>query len=209
MKLVFLGPPGAGKGTQAVGVADALGIPHISTGDMFRAALGNQTPTGMKAKAYMDRGELVPDSVTIEMVDERLKQHDCENGYLLDGFPRTIPQAESLDKIQAPDAVVNLEVPGEILMARLTGRRVCEECKGTLAISRLQDPNTCPDCGGKLIHRKDDQPETIKERLDVYHRDTEPLIGYYRAQGKLINVESVGEPADVNRAILKALEGRA
>ncbi|MDL2205924.1 adenylate kinase [Eubacteriales bacterium OttesenSCG-928-N13] len=209
MKLVFLGAPGAGKGTQAGGVAEALKIPHISTGDMFRAALGNETPVGLKAKAYMDKGELVPDSVTIEMVDERLKQADCENGYLLDGFPRTIAQAEALDQIMAPDCVVNLDVPEEILMGRLTGRRVCGSCKGTFAISRLSDPTTCPTCGGELIHRKDDQPETIKERLQVYHQDTEPLIGYYQNQNKLLNVPSVGDPQDVNNAILTALEGKA
>lgn len=209
MKLVFLGAPGAGKGTQAAGVAEALQISHISTGDMFRAALTNQTPTGIKAKGYMDKGELVPDSVTVEMVDERLKADDCENGYLLDGFPRTIPQAEALDQIAAPDAVVNLAVPEELLLKRLTGRRVCEACKGTFHISRLQDPETCPACGQKLMHRKDDQPETIKERLRVYHRDTAPLIDYYQAQGKLVTVPGVGEVDAVNQDILKALGDRA
>ncbi len=205
MKLVFLGAPGAGKGTQAGGASEALQVPHISTGDMFRAAIKNQTPTGVKAKAFLDAGELVPDSVTCEMVEERLGQADCASGYLLDGFPRTIPQAEELDRILAPDRVVNLQVPEELLMARLTGRRVCEQCKGTFAVSKLADEHVCPDCGGALIHRKDDQPETIKERLTVYHRDTAPLIGYYQKQGKLIEVMSVGDPADVHAALLRAL----
>lgn len=209
MKLIFLGPPGAGKGTQATGIAEHFGIPHISTGDMFRAAMKSETPVGLKAKAFIDKGELVPDTVTIEMVDERLHMADCAGGFLLDGFPRTIPQAEALDMISAPDFVINLEVPEEILMARLTGRRVCEKCHGTFAISRLQDPTTCPDCSGKLIHREDDQPKVIEERLSAYHRDTKPLIGYYAAQSKLANVESLGEPAQVNAKIIEALEARA
>lgn len=209
MKLIFLGPPGAGKGTQATGVAEKYGIPHISTGDMFRAAMKNETPVGLKAKSFIDKGELVPDSVTIEMVDERLHMKDCAGGYLLDGFPRTIPQAEALDKILAPDFVVNLEVPEAVLMDRLTGRRVCEQCQGTFAISRLADPHVCPDCSGKLIHRKDDQPKVIEERLKAYHRDTEPLIGYYQAQSKLVRVASMGDPAQVNEQIVRALEAKA
>lgn len=209
MKLIFLGPPGAGKGTQATGIAEHFGIPHISTGDMFRAAMKNGTPVGLKAKAFIDRGELVPDSVTIEMVDERLRMADCAGGFLLDGFPRTIPQAEALDRFSAPDFVVNLEVPESILLSRLTGRRVCGKCHGTFAISRLADPLTCPDCAGKLIHREDDQPKVIEERLSTYHRDTKPLIGFYGAQSKLVSVESLGEPAQVNAKIIEALEARA
>ena len=209
MKLIFLGPPGTGKGTQATGIARHFHIPHISTGDMFRAAIKNETPVGLKAKAFIDKGELVPDSVTIEMVDERLHQADCAGGYLLDGFPRTIPQAEALDKILSPDCVINLEVPHDVLLARLSGRRVCDSCKGTYAKARLEDEFLCPDCGGKLIHRKDDHPETVAERMEVYRRDTEPLIEHYRAHGKLISIASVGETAHVNTKIVAALEGKA
>ena len=209
MKLIFLGPPGAGKGTQATGTAQHYAIPHISTGDMFRAAMKNETPVGLKAKAFMEKGGLVPDHVTIEMVDERLHQSDCAGGYLLDGFPRTIAQAEALDKIMAPDHVVSLEVPEEMLLERLSGRRVCDSCKGTYAKVRLADEFNCPDCGGKLIHRKDDHPETVKERMEVYRRDTEPLIEFYRAQGKLVPVESVGDSERVGSAIVAALEANA
>ena len=209
MKLIFLGPPGAGKGTQATGTAHYYAIPHISTGDMFRAAMKNETPVGLKAKAFIEKGGLVPDYVTIEMVDERLHQSDCAGGYLLDGFPRTIAQAEALDQIMEPDLVVNLEVPEEILLARLSGRRVCDSCKGTYAKARLADEFNCPDCGGKLIHRKDDHPETVSERMEVYRRDTEPLIEYFRAQGKLVSVNSVGASEQVGEAIIAALEGKA
>ena len=208
MKLIFLGPPGAGKGTHAGGVARRFNIPHISTGDMFRAAMKNETPVGLRAKAFIDKGQLVPDSVTIDMVDERLHQDDCRGGYLLDGFPRTISQAEALDKIEAPDCVINLDVPLEELMDRLTSRRVCPDCKGTFSIKFLDDHKTCPDCQGNLIHRIDDQPETIKGRIDVYLNDTQPLIDYYDQQGKLITVQSVGDMALIGENIAKALEAK-
>ncbi|MBR6220039.1 MAG: nucleoside monophosphate kinase, partial [Clostridia bacterium] len=165
MKLIFLGPPGAGKGTQAAGVSAHLGVPHISTGDMFRSAIKNQTPTGLEAKRYMDAGELVPDSVTIAMVRERLSMDDCANGYLLDGFPRTVDQAIALDSISVPDAVVDIDVPDERLLSRLTGRRICGKCQGTFHISKLTDDKTCPVCGGELYQRNDDKPETISTRL--------------------------------------------
>ena len=208
MKLVFLGPPGAGKGTQAVGVAQSLNIPHISTGDMFRSAIRNQTPTGVKAKAFIDAGKLVPDEVTIEMVAERLSQPDCANGYLLDGFPRSIAQAEALDSICAPDAVVNISVADEALLERLTGRRVCPKCNGTFHISKLNGSTACPTCGAQLIHRDDDQPETISSRLKVYHAQTSPLIGFYEAQGKLVTVDGAQAPAKVGEDILNALRSR-
>ena len=214
MKLIFLGPPGAGKGTQAAGVSAHLRIPHISTGDMFRAAIANETPTGLEAKRYIDLGQLVPDSVVIDMVRERLSESDCAGGYLLDGFPRTVEQAEALDRICAPDAVVDIDVPDERLLARLTGRRVCRKCSGTFHITKLADQNVCPVCGGEVYQRDDDKPATISNRLKVDHEQTAPLIGYYSEQGKLrrIDVASLAtvdgdsRPEDVFKAILTSLE---
>ena len=214
MKLIFLGPPGAGKGTQAAGVSAHLGVPHISTGDMFRSAIKNQTPTGIEAKKYLDAGELVPDSVTIAMVRERLSMDDARNGYLLDGFPRTVDQAIALDEIDPPDAVVDIDVPDERLLSRLTGRRVCGKCQGTFHISKLADEHTCPVCGGEVYQRADDKPETISTRLKAYHDQTEPLIGYYKGLGKLrvvdVNrlktVNGDSKPEDVFKAILASLE---
>ena len=214
MKLIFLGPPGAGKGTQAAGVGAHLKVPHISTGDMLRAAIKNGTPTGLKAKSYVEGGQLVPDAILIDMVRERLAMPKCENGYLLDGFPRTVEQAVALDGIAAPDAVVNIDVPDERLLARLAGRRVCVKCNGTFNVSKLADESVCPVCGGQMIQRDDDKPETIANRLRVYHEQTAPLIGYYEGQGKLrrIDVEKLpiidgdSRPEDVFKAILASLE---
>lgn len=206
MKLIFLGPPGAGKGTQATGVSSHLRVPHISTGDMFRSAIKNQTPTGLEAKRYMDAGQLVPDSVVIAMVKERLAMPDCENGYLLDGFPRTVEQAEALEKFAAPDAVVDIEVPNEMLVDRLTGRRVCATCSGTFHISKLADEKLCPVCGGELYQRDDDKPATISNRLNVYHEQTAPLIGYYAGLGRLKRIDGNDRPEDVFQKILSSLE---
>ncbi|MCI6289740.1 MAG: adenylate kinase [Eubacteriales bacterium] len=206
MKLIFLGPPGAGKGTQATGVSTKLNVPHISTGDMFRSAIKNRTRTGLEAQRYMDNGQLVPDSVVIDMVRERLAMDDCKNGYLLDGFPRTVEQAEALESIASPDAVINIAVPDERLLSRLTGRRVCGKCQGTFHVSKLADEKVCPVCGGELIHRDDDKPETIKKRLSVYHEQTAPLIGYYTGNGKLKTVDGDNRPEDVLKAILASLE---
>jgi len=206
MKLIFLGPPGAGKGTQAAGVSAHLGVAHISTGDMFRSAIQNQTPTGIEAKKYLDAGELVPDSVTIAMVKERLSMDDARNGYLLDGFPRTVDQAIALDEISAPDAVVDIDVPDERLMSRLTGRRICGKCHGTFHVSKLTDEHTCPICGGELYQRSDDHPDTIATRLKAYHESTEPLIGYYKGLGKLRRVNGDSQLEDVFKAILATLE---
>ena len=206
MKLIFLGPPGAGKGTQATGVSTKLNVPHISTGDMFRSAIKNRTRTGLEAQRYMDNGQLVPDSVVIDMVRERLAMDDCKNGYLLDGFPRTVAQAEALESIASPDAVINIAVPDERLLSRLTGRRVCGKCQGTFHVSKLADEKVCPVCGGELIHRDDDKPETIKKRLSVYHEQTAPLIGYYTGNGKLKTVDGDNRPEDVLKAILASLE---
>ena len=206
MKLIFLGPPGAGKGTQATGVSSHLRVPHISTGDMFRSAIKNQTPTGLEAKRYMDAGQLVPDSVVIAMVKERLAMEDCANGYLLDGFPRTVEQAEALEKFAAPDAVVDIEVPDEMLVDRLTGRRVCATCSGTFHISKLANDKLCPVCGGELYQRDDDKPATISNRLNVYHEQTAPLIGYYAGLGRLKRIDGNARPEDVFQNILSSLE---
>ena len=202
MKLIFLGPPGAGKGTQALGVGSRLNVPHISTGNMLRAAVRNETPMGLAAKKYMDAGKLVPDEVLIE----RVSMADCRKGYLLDGFPRTVEQAEALEEIAPPDCVVNITVPDEKLLERLTGRRVCTKCSGTFHISKLTDERICPVCGWTLMHREDDQPVTIRERLRVYHEQTAPLIGYYEGKGKLRTVDGDCKPEDVLESILSALE---
>ncbi|MBQ9408733.1 MAG: adenylate kinase [Clostridia bacterium] len=205
MKLVFLGPPGAGKGTQAARVCEKLSIPHISTGDMLRSAIANGTPTGLKAKTYVESGGLVPDEVLVEMVRERLSNADCANGYLLDGFPRTVHQAEALNEISAPDRVIDVEVKDERLMARLTGRRVCKNCANTFHISTLKDEKVCPDCGGELYQRKDDSPETIANRLNVYHSQTAPLIDFYTKAGTLRTVDGDNGLDEVTSAIMKAL----
>ena len=214
MKLVFLGPPGAGKGTQAAGVSAHLNVPHISTGDMFRSAIKNGTPTGLEAKRYIDAGQLVPDSVVIDMVRERLAMDDCVNGYLLDGFPRTVEQAEALETFCAPDAVVEIDVPDDRLMVRLTGRRVCTKCSGTFHISKIADETVCPVCGGQMIQRDDDKPATIANRLEVYRKQTAPLIGYYTELGKLRRPDLESLPIingdnrleDIFKAILASLE---
>lgn len=214
MKLIFLGPPGAGKGTQATGVSSHLRVPHISTGDMFRNAIKNGTPTGLEAKRYMDAGQLVPDSVVVDMVRERLAMSDCENGYLLDGFPRTVEQARALDEFSTPDAVVDIDVPDERLLARLTGRRVCGKCNGTFHVSKLANETLCPVCGAELYQREDDKPATISNRLRVYHEQTAPLIGYYAGLGKLKRIDVGALPLydgdsraeDVFKAILASLE---
>lgn len=205
MNLVFLGPPGAGKGTQAAVVSQALNIPHISTGDMFRKAMREGTPTGLKAKAFIDNGQLVPDYVTIEMVQERLAEADCANGYLLDGFPRNLDQAKALEGFSELTAVVDIAVADEKLIARLSGRRVCPKCNGTFHITKLADEKVCPECGGELIQRKDDNPATIANRLEVYHAQTSPLTDYYAAKGVLKQVDGALQMEEVTSAILKAL----
>ena len=205
MNLVFLGPPGAGKGTQAAVVSQALNIPHISTGDMFRKAMREGTPTGLKAKAFIDNGQLVPDSVTIEMVEERLAEADCANGYLLDGFPRNLDQAKALEGFSKLTAVVDIAVADEKLIARLSGRRVCPKCGGTYHVTNLSDEKVCPDCGGELIQRDDDNPATIANRLSVYHAQTSPLTEYYADKGILKQVDGALQMEEVTSAILKAL----
>ena len=192
MKLILLGAPGAGKGTQAEIISKSLEIPTISTGDMIREALKNGTEMGKKAKAYMEAGDLVPDEVVIGIVKERLSLDDCKNGYILDGFPRTIPQAEALDAMGADiDCVIDIEVKDEVIVNRMSGRHVCEKCGKTYHTennpSKIE--GICDACTGALIQRKDDHIDTVKKRLETYHKETEPLKGYYEAQGKLIEVE--------------------
>ncbi|HHX77908.1 MAG TPA: adenylate kinase [Firmicutes bacterium] len=212
MRLVLMGPPGAGKGTQAEGLTKAYKITHISTGDMFRAAIKEGTDLGLKAKEYMDKGQLVPDDIVVGIVAERLRE-ECEKGFLLDGFPRTLEQAKALetrlgDMGSCLDAVINIDVPDKELIERLTGRRVCREC-GTSYHLKFNPPqvrNICDNCGGELYQRVDDTIETVKERLEVYSRQTQPLIDYYREKGLLLNVDGTQEIAAVLKDIKAGLE---
>jgi adenylate kinase len=186
MNLILLGAPGAGKGTQAEIVCEKLSIPTISTGNIIREALKNGTQLGLKAKSFMDEGKLVPDSVVIDIIKERLSQDDCKNGFVLDGFPRTVPQAEALNKMGVViDKVIDIEVSDEKIIKRLSGRRVCENCGASYHIDYkpTKVEGVCDKCGGKPVIRKDDHPDTIKERLKVYHDQTEPLKGYYEKTG--------------------------
>lgn len=192
MRMIFLGPPGAGKGTHAARVMQLYGIPQISTGDMLRQAIRAQTPLGLEAKRYIDAGELVPDEVVIGMVRERLAQQDCQLGYILDGFPRTVAQAEALAVFAPIDLVLNIDVLDEQIIRRLSGRRVCPGCNGTFHLATLADAHTCPTCSAQLVQRKDDEPATVLNRLRVYREQTQPLIDYYRARGLLKTVSGEG-----------------
>ena len=210
MKIVMLGAPGAGKGTQAKRMAAKFSIPHISTGDIFRANIKNNTPLGAKAKSYMDKGELVPDELVIELIMDRFAQDDCVNGYVLDGFPRTIPQAEELDKALKSvndnlDYAIDVEVPDDNIINRMSGRRACVNCGATYHI--VHNPpkveNECDTCNGELILRDDDKPETVKNRLDVYHTQTEPLLKYYTEKGILYTVDGTQDMDTVFDSICK------
>lgn len=206
MNIILLGAPGAGKGTQATKISDVYKLPHISTGDIFRENIKNQTPIGLEAKSYIDKGLLVPDEVTCRIVEDRLQKPDCEAGYMLDGFPRTIAQAEALDKITSIDLVINIDVDFALLMERLCGRRVCKECGESYHISKLNGETKCSRCGGELYQRKDDNPETVQSRLDVYNAQTAPLIEYYEKKGLLFNVVGNTTPEEVFAAISKKLD---
>ena len=210
MKIVMLGAPGAGKGTQAKRIAAKFSIPHISTGDIFRANIKNNTPLGAKAKSYMDKGELVPDELVIELIMDRFAQDDCVNGYVLDGFPRTIPQAVELDKALKSvndnlDYAIDVEVPDDNIINRMSGRRACVNCGATYHI--VHNPpkveNECDTCNGELILRDDDKPETVKNRLDVYHTQTEPLLKYYTEKGILYTVDGTQDMDTVFDSICK------
>jgi adenylate kinase len=205
MNIIFLGPPGAGKGTQAVRVCERLGIPQISTGDILRRAMKEGTPTGLAAKAYIDRGDLVPDSVVIDIVKERLEQPDCSNGYVLDGFPRTLAQAEALAQFAHIDKVIDIEIEDQKLIDRLSGRRVCLTCGGTYHVSQLNGSTKCERCGADLIQRDDDKPETVLSRLEVYHSQTAPLIEFYKKRGLLFPVDGSLSMDDCFEAIMKLL----
>ncbi len=204
MKLILLGPPGAGKGTQAERLCERYGIAHISTGDMLRAERRAKTPLGLAAQSYIDKGELVPDSVIIDMVRARLQQPDCVPGYLLDGFPRTIAQADALHGFAQVDAVINLEVPVDCLIQRISGRRMCPDCGAAYHVARYHDANCCK-CNSELYQRDDDKAETVENRMRVYEEQTAPLISYYEKKGMLRNVDASRTPEEVDAAITALL----
>ena len=209
MKLILLGAPGAGKGTQAEIISEHLSIPTISTGNIIRAALKAQTEMGIKAKEFIDKGLLVPDDVVIGIVRDRLKEDDCKNGFILDGFPRTVPQAEALDEMGIEiDKVIDIQVPDEKIVQRLSGRRVCGGCGASyhLLYKKPEKDGVCNLCGAQLVQRTDDKEETILERLKIYHEQTEPLVEYYRKKNKLVVVEGQEEVSDTTALTLKALE---
>lgn len=209
MKIILLGAPGAGKGTQAEVICNRYNIPAISTGNIIREALKTGTEMGLKAKSYMESGALVPDEVVIGIIKERIVKDDCKDGFILDGFPRTIPQAEALDKMGIViDKVVDIEVPDEKIINRMSGRRVCEKCGASyhLEYKKPKVEGICDACSGTLVQRKDDHPDTVKSRLDVYHSETEPLKDYYEKQGKLTVVEGQEEIEDTTRLLIEALE---
>lgn len=209
MKIILLGAPGAGKGTQAEVICNRYNIPAISTGNIIREALKTGTEMGLKAKSYMESGALVPDEVVIGIIKERIVKDDCKDGFILDGFPRTIPQAEALDKMEIViDKVIDIEVPDEKIINRMSGRRVCEKCGASyhLEYKKPKVEGICDACSGTLIQRKDDHPDTVKSRLDVYHSETEPLKDYYEKQGKLTVVEGQEEIEDTTRLLIEALE---
>lgn len=214
MRIVLVGPPGAGKGTQAAFLAKNLSIPHISTGDLFRANISRQTELGKLAKSYMDAGNLVPDEVTIAMAKDRMEQPDAENGFLLDGFPRNVSQAEALDELLEAenmqlDAVLDLEVPEDEVVKRIAGRRICRNDSSHVFHVTYKQPakeGVCDVCGGELYQRDDDSEETVRTRLEVYHTQTEPIIDYYKAQGLVVTISALGKVEDVTTRAMEALK---
>ncbi len=206
MNIIFLGPPGAGKGTQAQIVCQRLGIPQVSTGDMLRAAIAAGTEMGLKAKEYMDQGQLVPDEVVIGIVKDRLADADCQKGYILDGFPRTVEQAAALGTFAKIDVAINLDVPDDVLVKRLSGRRVCPLCGAPYHVDRLNGETVCRADGTPLIQRDDDKAETVQNRLAVYHQKTAPLIDYYREAGLLKNIGGGLSLEEISEEIFRTLE---
>ncbi|MCX7843623.1 MAG: adenylate kinase [Clostridia bacterium] len=212
MRLILLGAPGSGKGTQAALLQEKLNIPHISTGDIFRSNIKSGTELGKLAKCYIDKGMLVPDSVTIDLVKDRLRQPDCNNGFIMDGFPRTIPQAEYLENALKEmgmhvDAALNIDVPDEVIISRISGRRICPACG--MSYNVVSNPprteGICDSCGGRVVHRDDDKEETVVNRLKVYHEQTEPLIKFYEARGKLKTVDGQGSVEESSKRVFKVL----
>lgn len=215
MKIIMLGAPGAGKGTQAKRIADKYQIPHISTGDIFRANIKNGTKLGQKAKTYMDQGALVPDDLVVDLVVDRIKEKDCVNGYVLDGFPRTIPQAKALDSALATlneeiDFAINVEVPDDNIIKRMAGRRACLSCGATYHLVHIPTKveGICDNCGSELVLREDDKPETVKKRLDIYHEQTQPLIDYYNKKEILAQADGTKDMAEVFEDIVKILDDK-
>lgn len=213
-RLLIMGPPGAGKGSQAVLIKEYYHIPHISTGDMFRNAISKKTPLGVLAKGYIDKGELVPDSVTVSLVKERLQEDDCKQGFLLDGFPRTITQAIALDDFLNSldlkiDYIINLIVDEDILVDRIVKRRICKQCGASyhLINHRPKVEGICDICGGSLYQRLDDNEETVKTRISVYHKQTQPLLEYYEKQGLVVNINGIGNIDDIFKEVQKHLGG--
>lgn len=206
MNIILLGAPGAGKGTQATKISDKYGMPHISTGDIFRENIKNQTEIGLLAKSYTDKGQLVPDEVTCKIVEDRLSREDCKNGYLLDGFPRNVAQAEALDQFAKIDVVLNIDIDLSLLMDRLCGRRVCKDCGESYHISSLNGATKCSRCGGELYQRKDDNPETVGSRLSVYNEQTAPLIDYYTKKGIIANLKGDASVDEVFAEIVSVLD---
>ncbi len=206
MNIVLLGAPGSGKGTQATRISSRYDVKHISTGDIFRENIKNGTPLGVTAKGYIDQGHLCPDELTVAMVKERISRDDCAKGVLFDGFPRTIFQAQELDKFAKIDCVINLNVPSEKLIRRIVGRRSCLACGGTFHTDFIGETKTCPTCGQELYQRKDDNEETVKERIAVYEEQTKPLVNYYEEKGVLVNIDGDNDIEKIFTDIVKGIE---
>ena len=213
MNLMVFGAPGAGKGTQAKFLIEKYNIPQISTGDILRAAIANNTPMGLEAKKYMDEGKLVPDSTIIGIIKDRLSEDDCKNGFILDGFPRTLPQAEALEKLMNEmgiklDKVISLNVPDELIVGRITGRRVCKDCGASFHVefNPSKKEGVCDYCGGELIIRKDDNADTVKSRLEAYHTQTAPLFDFYKKKGVMVEIDGTKDVEDVTKDMFKAIE---
>ena len=206
MKIILLGAPGAGKGTQAKGITDRFNIVHISTGDIFRKNIKEQTEIGKIASSYINKGQLVPDEVTVELVRQRLMEPDCQNGYLLDGFPRNLNQAEQLSKFDNCDYCINLNIPLEKLVKRLTGRRICPNCAKSFHVDMLNGRTACDECNVTLVQRDDDHEEQVKARLVVYNNQTQPLIDYYKNKGVLIDIDADGKIEEISERVRQAIK---
>ena len=206
MNIILLGAPGAGKGTEASRIVDSYKLPHISTGDIFRENIKNETPIGLQAKSYIDKGQLVPDEVTVELVRQRLAEPDCQNGYLLDGFPRNLNQAEQLSKFANCDYCINLNIPLDKLIKRLTGRRICPNCAKSFHVDMLNGRTACDECNVTLVQRDDDHEEQVKARLVVYNNQTQPLIEYYKNKGVLVDIDADGKIEEISERVRQAIK---